>query len=116
MRTSIETTGASKWLQSRRQLQSLADVVLGDAAEFFLYRGKLYGEGAPGQYVSTLLGSAQACETVIRLIERLDAGEAIEAVVVDEQGHEPDGLGRPVLTLLVGHLCHQWPNGHREPV
>src|ERR1035437_8045857 len=116
MRTSIETTGASKWLVARREVQQLADVVLGDAAEFFLYRGKLYGEGASGQYISALLGSTEGCETVLRLLERLDADGTVEAVVVDEQGHEPDGLGRPVLTLLVGHLCHQWPNGHREPV
>jgi hypothetical protein len=115
MRTGIDTS-ASKWLQVRRQVQQLADVVLGDAAEFFLYRGKLYGEGAPGRYISALLGLTEGCEAVIRLIERVDAGEAIEALIVDGQGNEPEGPGRPVLTLLVGHLIHQWPNGHREPV
>ena len=116
MRTGIDTFGASKWLVARRQVQQLADVILGDAAEYFLYRGKLYGEGAPGQYISALLGSAQGCETVLRLLERLDADETLEAVIVDEQGHEPDGPGWPVLRLLVGHLCHLWSNGRREPI
>ena len=116
MRASIDTLSANKWLVARRQVQSLANVLLGDAAEFFLYRGKLYGEGAPGQYISALLGSCDGCETVRRLIERLDADEALEAVIVDDHGHEPEGPGLPVLTLLVGHLIHQWPNGHREPV
>jgi hypothetical protein len=32
------------------------------------------------------------------------------------QDEEPAGPGRPVLKLIVGHLCHRWPNGHREPV
>ena len=116
MRTGIDTVSAGKWLQVRRQVQSLADVVLGDAAEYFLYRGKLYGEGAPGQYISALLGSTEGCETLLRLIERLDADEALEAVVVDEQGREPDGPGRPVLRLVVGHLSHCWSHGRIEPV
>jgi len=116
MRTGIDTLSASKWLQARRQVQSLADVVLGDASEFFLYRGKLYGKEAPGQYVSALLGSCQGCETVLRLIGRLDANEAVEAVIVDEQGREPSGPGLPVLRLVVGHLSHCWLHGRIEPV
>ena len=116
MRTGIDTVSASKWLVARREVQQLADVVLGDAAEFFLCRGKLYGEGAPGQYVSALLGSSEGCETVLRLSERLDADEPLEAIVVDEQGREPDGPGRPVLRLVVGHLSHVWSNGRRETV
>jgi hypothetical protein len=116
MRASMETIGASKWLQARRQLQQLADVVLGDAAEFFLYRGKLYSEGAPGQYISALLGSTEGCETVLRLIERLGADEAVEVVIVDEGGCEPDGRGLPVLRLVVGHLSHCWLHGRIEPV
>jgi len=115
MHTGIETR-ASIWLQARRQVQQMAEVVLGDAAAFFLYRGKLYGEGAPGQFVATLLGSTRGCETVLRLIEQLDAGGEVQAVVVDDQGHEPDGPGLPVLSLVVGHLSHLWSNGHREPV
>jgi hypothetical protein len=116
MRASIDKADASKWPKARRQVQQLADVVLGDAAEFFLYRGKLYGEGAPGQYISALLASAEGCGTVLRLIERLDADEAIKAVVVDDNGHEPDGPGLPVLKLLVGHLSHYWPQGRIEPI
>ena len=116
MRTGIDTIGASRWLQARSQVQQLADVVLGDSAEYFLCRGKLYGEGASGQYVSALLGSAEGCEAIIRLIERLDEGESLYAVVVDEQGHEPDGPGLPVLKLLVGHLSHYWPHGRIEPI
>jgi len=116
MRTGIESLSASKWLQARRQVQERAEVVLGEAAEFFLYRGKVYGESAPGQYVSTLLGSTEGCEAVLRLIERLDADESVEAVIVDERGHEPDGPGLPVLRLVVGHLSHYWPYGRIEPV
>ena len=115
MHTGTESS-ASKWLQARRQVQQLAEVVLGDAAEFFLYRGKLYGEGAPGQYVSALLGSTEGCERVLRLIERLDVEETVEVVVVDEQGREPDGPGLPVLRLVVGHLSHCWQHGRIEPV
>jgi len=116
MRTGIDTANASKWLQARRQVQQLADVVLGEAAEFFLYRGKVYGESAPGQYISALLGSTEGCEVVLRLIERLDADGTVEAVVVDEQGREPDGPGLPVLRLVVGHLCHCWQHGRIESV
>jgi len=116
MRASIDTANASKWLHARRQVQSLADVVLGDAAEFFLYRGKLYGEGASGQYISALLGSADGCETVLRLIERLDVDGTVEAVVVDERGRAPDGPGLPVLRLVVGHLCQCWAHGRIESV
>jgi len=116
MRASIDTLSTSRWLQARRQVQSLADVVLGEAAEFFLSRGKLYGEGAPGQYISALLGSTDGCETVLRLIERLDAEEAVEAVVVDDLCREPDGPSLPVLKLVVGHLCHVWPHGRIEPI
>ena len=105
-----------KWFATRRQVRSLADVVLCDAADRFLCLGKLYGEGEPGRYVSSFLGSAEGCETVLRFIERLDAGETLEAVVVDLQDEEPDGPGRPVLALVVGHLVHLWPNGHAEPV
>jgi hypothetical protein len=41
MRTNSDSVSAGKWLQARQQVQSLADVVLGDSAAFFLYRGKL---------------------------------------------------------------------------
>jgi len=116
MRASIDTIGASKWLRARRQVQQLSEAVLGEAAEYFLYRGKLYGEGAPGQYVSTLSGSTEGCETVLRLIERLDADESVEVVIVDDRGSEPDGPGLPVLGLVVGHLSHCWPHGRIEPV
>jgi hypothetical protein len=116
MRASIDTADASKWLQARRHVQELADVVLGDAAEFFLYRGKLYGESASGQYISALLGSTEGCEAVLRLIERLDGEEAVEAVIVDEGGREPDGPGLPVLRLVVGHLCQCWAHGRIESV
>jgi len=115
MHTGIETS-ASKWLQARRQVQELAEVVLADAADYFLYRGKLYGEGASGRHISTLLGSTEGCERVTQLIEQLDAGNAVDAVVVDDLGRVPDGPALPVLRLLVGHLSHIWSNGRREPV
>lgn len=116
MRTGIDTMGASRWLKARHEVQQLAEVVLGDSAEYFLYRGKLYGEGAPGEYVSTLMGSIEGCEKLLRLIERLDAEEPLEAIIVDDKGREPDGPGRPVLKLLVGHLSHYWPHGRIEPI
>ncbi|MBE0624594.1 MAG: hypothetical protein IH606_07280 [Burkholderiales bacterium] len=116
MSTGIDTVGASSWLQARRRVQELAEVALGDASDYFLYRGRLYGEGAPGRFVATLLGSMEGCEVVARLIERLDAGGAVEAVVVDNDGREPEGPGRPVLRLVVGHLCQVWSNGKRETV
>jgi len=116
MRASIDTLSTSRWLQARRQVQQLAEVVLGEAAEFLLYRGKLYGEGASGQYVSALLGSTQGCEAVLRLIERLDAEEAVEVVIIDDQGCEPDGPCLPVLRLVVGHLSHCWQHGRIAPV
>lgn len=97
-------------------MQQLAEVVLGDAAEFFLYRGKLCGEGAPGQYISALLGSTEGCGAVLRLIERLDAEETVEVVIVDDQGREPGGPVLPVLRLVVGHLSHCWLHGRIEPV
>jgi len=116
MQRGSDTLSASKWLQARQQVQSLADVVLGDAAPFFLYRGKLYEPWSHGQYVSALLGSTGGCETVRRLIEILDGDGTVNAVVVDDEGREPDGSGRPVLKLLVGHLIQLWPNGRGEPV
>ncbi len=116
MRADLDTSNASTWLETRRQVQSLADVVLCEAAAFFLYRGKLYRERSHGQYVSSFLGSTDGCEKVLRLIERLDAGGTVEAVVVDNEGLEPGGPGRPILALVVGHLSHLWPDGRREPV
>lgn len=116
MQMGSDTLSASKWLQARQQVQSLADVVLGDAAAFFLYRGKLYEPRSHGQYVSALLGSTEGCETVRQLIEKLDADGTVDAVIVDDEGHEPDGSGRPVLKLLVGHLIQLWPNGRGEPI
>lgn len=116
MRTDTDTLSASNWLQVRQDVQSLAEVVLGEAAAYFLYRGKLYEPRSHGQYVSALLGSTDGCETVRRLIETLDANGTVDAVIVDDEGQEPDGSTRPVLKLLVGHLIHLWPNGHGEPV
>ncbi len=116
MRTAIDTSPASAWLETRRQVQQMAEVVLGDAADYFLYRGRLFGGAAPCRHISALLASTQGCELVLQLLERLDAGESLEATILDDNGSEPDGPGRPVLTLIVGHLCHLWANGHREPV
>ena len=116
MRTGIDTSSTSKWLAARRQVQQTAEVVLGDAAAFFLYRGKLRGEGRPGQYISALLGSTEGCELVLQFLQRLDAGESLEAIVVDDKGREPDGPGRPVLTLIVGHLSRVLPDGRSETV
>ncbi len=115
MRPYIDTSPASTWLETRRQVQQMAEVVLGDTAEFFLYRGRLYGGAAPCQHISALLASNEGCELVLQFLERLDAGESLEATILDDSGREPDGPIRPVLTLIVGHLCHLWPNGHREP-
>ena len=116
MRPYIDPVIMDKWFEARRQVRARADVVLGEAATRFLCLGKLYGEGEPGRYISSFLGSAEGCETVLRLIEQLEAEEPLEAVVVDLQDEEPAGPGRPVLKLIVGHLCHRWPNGRREPV
>lgn len=116
MRTDTDTLSAGNWLQARQQVQSLADVVLGESAAFFLYRGKLFEPRLEGQYVSALLGSTDGCETVRRLIETLDADGTVDAVIVDDAGQEPDGSTRPVLKLMVGHLIHLWPNGRGEPV
>jgi hypothetical protein len=116
MHTDTDTLSAGNWLQARQQVQEFADVVLGESAAFFLYRGKLYGPRSHGQYVSGLLGSIEGCETVRRLIEILDVGGTVGAVVVNEEGQEPDGSTRPVLKLSVGHLMHLWPNGRVEPV
>ena len=113
---STDSQSADKWLAARRQVQQLAEVVLGESAAFFLYRGKLYGPQLNGQHVSALLGSADGCEFLLELIEQLDANEPVDAVIVDGQGQEPAGPGRPVLKLLVGHLVQMWPNGRWEPV
>lgn len=61
MRASVDTS-AGEWLQARQQVQSLAEVILGESAEFFLYRGKLYQPQAHGQYIFALLGSVDGCE------------------------------------------------------
>lgn len=116
MRAGIDITRGSSWSAARRQVQERADVVLGEAGDYFLYRGRLYEEDAQGQPISALLSSTEGCERLLVLIERLDAEEALRAVILDDGGREPTPSARPVLKLIAGHLNHVWPNGHREPV
>lgn len=113
---STNSQSESNWLQVRRQVQQFADVVLGESAAFFLYRGKLYGPQLNAQPVSALLGSADGCEALLQLLAQLEANEPVDAVIVDDKGVEPEGPGRPVLKLVVGNLVQVWPNGRWESV
>jgi len=108
-------TSASDWLQVHQDVQSLADVVLGDACAFFLYRGKLYEPWSHGQYVSYYWGHQWVRDSGVGSLRPWDGGGTVDAVVVDDEGREP--MGAPGLSQAPGwHLVHLWPNGHGEPV
>ena len=116
MDAELDTMLASSLLDARRRVQRLADALLGAAADAFLYRGMLFGEGMPGQHISGLLCYTGGCEAVLWLLERLEANETLEAVILDECGQEPDDERRPVLALLDKWLSYVWPDGQIERV